>query len=298
MSTVVALGYRPKPRHGTLFRALRHGHGAFDQPMKSGLFIATALLYAIACVLYLAVLTRGSDPMRRFCNTVLGAAVGAHLAFLALESPLPSDMPLSDISQVLSVSAFGIAAAFLVATYRFNVTVLGAFVAPLSLMLFLASGLGASYAPIPPGVKSAMLSLHIGANILGLVAFALAFAAGLAYVVQERLLRRRRLSGVFQRLPSLDVLDTIGLRAVLTGFPLLTFGMVTGTFWLIRGDGSSFFISQALGLVAWVIFAAVIVLRVAAGWRGRKAALGTIMGFVCTLAVLVGYAVRAAAGSA
>jgi ABC-type uncharacterized transport system permease subunit len=112
------------------------------------------------------------------------------------------------------------------------------------------------------------------------------------------LLRKRQLGGVFQRLPSLDVLDTIGLRAVLTGFPLLTFGMVTGTFWLLQADGSEFYVSQLLGMIAWAIFAAVIVLRVAAGWQGRKAAVGTIMGFVCTLLVLVGYVVRAAGGSA
>jgi ABC-type uncharacterized transport system permease subunit len=215
-----------------------------------------------------------------------------------LETPAAGEVPLSDISQILSVSSFGIGIAFLLASYRFDVTILGAFVAPLSLMLFLVSGLGSSYAPVSPGVRSLMLTLHIGANVFGLVAFALAFVAGLAYVLQERLLRRRQLSGVFQRLPSLDVLDTIGLRAVLAGFPLLTFGMVTGTFWLLRTDGSQFYVSQALGLVAWAIFAGVIVLRVAAGWQGRKAAVGTMTGFVFTLLVLVGYAVRAAGGSA
>jgi ABC-type uncharacterized transport system permease subunit len=265
--------------------------------MKAGLFIATAALYAIACVLYLFLLVRGSDKVQRMPGTVFVAALGAHVAFLLLEAPPAHEVPLADISQILSVSSFGIGIAFLLASYRFDVTILGAFVAPLSLMLFLASGLGSSYAPVSPPVESVMLSLHIGANILGLVAFAIAFVAGLAYVLQERLLRRRQLGGVFQRLPSLDVLDTMGLRAVLTGFPLLTFGMVTGTFWLLRSDGAEFYVSQALGLVAWTIFAAVIILRVAAGWQGRKAALGTMTGFVFTLLVLVGYALRAAGGS-
>ncbi len=266
--------------------------------MKAGLFIATAALYAIACVLYLFLLTRGSDKTQRMPGTVFVAALGAHLAFLLLETPSPGELPLADISQILSVSSFGIGIAFLLASYRFDVTILGAFLVPLSLMLFLASGLGSSYAPVPPRVQSVVLTLHIGANIVGLVAFALAFAASVAYILQERLLRRRQLSGVFQRLPSLDMLDAMGLRAVLVGFPLLTFGMITGTFWLLRSDGSEFYVSQALGLVAWAIFASVIVLRVAAGWRGRKAALGTMMGFVFTLLVLAGYAVRAAGGSA
>ncbi|UCH30145.1 MAG: cytochrome c biogenesis protein CcsA [Myxococcales bacterium] len=265
--------------------------------MKAGLFIATAALYAIACIMYLFVLTRGSSKAERAPGTVFVAALGAHLAFLLLEAP-PGELPLSDISQILSVSSFGIGIAFLLASYRWDVTILGAFVAPLSLMLFLASGLGSSYAPVPARVESVMLTLHIGANVLGLVAFALAFVAGFAYMLQERLLRRRQLTGAFQRLPSLGVLDTLGLRSVLVGFPLLTFGMVTGTFWHVRSGGSQFYVSQALGLVAWAIFAGVIILRVAAGWQGRKAAVGTMLGFAFTLLVLVGYAVRAAGGAA
>ena len=85
------------------------------------------------------------------------AALGAHLAFLLLEIPVPGELPLADISQILSVSSFGIGIAFLLASYRFDVRILGAFVAPLSLMLFLAAGLGSSYAPVSPRVESAML---------------------------------------------------------------------------------------------------------------------------------------------
>lgn len=265
--------------------------------MKAGLFIATAALYAIACILYLFQLTRGSDKAPLLPGTVFVAALGAHLAFLLSEAPAPGELPVADIAQILNVSSFGIGIAFLLASYRMNVTILGAFVAPLSLMLLLASGLGSSYAPVPPRVESVMLTLHIGANVMGLVAFALAFVAGVAYLVQERFVRRRQLTGAFQRLPSLGVLDTIGLRSVLFGFPLLTFGMVTGTFWLLRSGGAQFYASQALGLVAWAIFAGVIVLRVASGWQGRKAAVGTMIGFLFTLLVLAGYALRAAGGT-
>jgi ABC-type transport system involved in cytochrome c biogenesis permease subunit len=55
--------------------------------------------------------------------------------------------------------------------------------------------------------------------------------------------------------------------------------------------------AQTLGLLTWVVFAAVLVLRIAAGWQGRRAALGTIMGFLCALAVLVGYVVQARNGA-
>ena len=64
--------------------------------MKAGLFIATAALYAIACILYLIRLTRGSEKAPRAPGTVFVAALGAHLAehfglehrFLDLDNPV------------------------------------------------------------------------------------------------------------------------------------------------------------------------------------------------------------------
>ena len=50
----------------------------------------------------------------------------------------------------------------------------------------------------------------------------------------------------------------------------------------------------ALSLVTWLVFGGVLLLRVAAGWRGRRAAMGTIAGFILALLVLVGYLVRPA----
>jgi hypothetical protein len=84
--------------------------------MKAGLFIGTAVLYAIACILYLFVLTRGSGKAPRTPGTVFVTALGAHLAFLLLESPPPGEFPLADMSQILSISSFGIGIAFLLAS--------------------------------------------------------------------------------------------------------------------------------------------------------------------------------------
>ena len=46
-----------------------------------------------------------------------------------------------------------------------------------------------------------------------------------------------------------------------------------------------------------MIFGSVLSLRVAAGWRGQRAAVGTIIGFACAIGVLAGYLMRAATGA-
>jgi ABC-type transport system involved in cytochrome c biogenesis permease subunit len=47
-----------------------------------------------------------------------------------------------------------------------------------------------------------------------------------------------------------------------------------------------------LGYVTWLLFAGVLLLRAAAGWRGRRAAYGTIAGFGCAMLVLLFYLLR------
>ena len=151
-------------------------------------------------------------------------------------------------------------------------------------------------AAVPEPVRSALLPVHVGVNILGIVAFALAFAVALAYLIQESLLRKKQLGGLFQRLPPLDVLDSLGFQLVTIGFPLLTVGIITGAVVAARlGEHPSFNVSRLTAMLAWLFFAGVLFLRVLAGWRGRRAAIGTMLGFACAVVVLVGYVLRAEA---
>lgn len=263
--------------------------------VSSALFVLTAVLYGIASGLYLVFLTRGVQGIERVTNVTLGAAVATHVAFVATDYATGHGAPMADIHSTLTFVSLGTMIGFLLAVLRFrSVTVLGAFIAPITLLFLLASGLGRTVAPVPQEVRSALLPLHVGVNVLGLTAFAVAFGASSAYVLQERLVRRKQLGGVFQRLPSLDVLDTVSFRAVTVGFPLFTIGVVTGGLWATRlhESGPLLTPAQIVALLAWLVFGSVLLLRVVAGYRGRRAALGTMMGFACTVTVLIGYVMR------
>ncbi len=262
-------------------------------------FVITAVLYGVAAGMYLLHLVRGSRAIERAAHVGLGAGVVSHVVFLALDLARRGTEPVSDIHGTLALLSLGVVVGFLVAAARYPIPVLGAFITPVTLLLFLGSGLVRGVAQVSPEVRTALLPVHVGMNVLGIAAFAVAFGASVAYVIQERMLRQKRLGGVFQRLPSLEVLDGVALRAVTIGFPLLTAGVVTGTFWIVRDNPGlpAFSSTQSLGLVTWLVFATVLILRIAAGWRGRRAALGTIVGFGCAMAVLAGYVLQARSGA-
>lgn len=258
------------------------------------LFVTTALLYAAAALLYLAHLARGVERLERRTHITLGTAVVSHVAFLFFDVSSGRGVSFEGIHGALAILSLATVIAFLLAAMRYRVAVLGAFVTPLALLFFLASGLVHEVAPVPSAVRSALLPFHIAMNVLGMVAFALAFGASTAYVLQDRKLRRKELAGIFRRLPSLDVLDGFSVRALSVGFPAFTAGVVTGTLWIVRTPDGVPHLSPAhfIGLVTWVVFASVIGLRVLAGWQGRRAALGTMLGFACAMVVLAIYVLR------
>jgi ABC-type uncharacterized transport system permease subunit len=193
----------------------------------------------------------------------------------------------------MSVVSMLMCVAYVVFRKRYRVEVAGAFVAPLALTSLLASRFVGAQEP-GAGVKSVILPFHVVTNLVGVALFALAFSAASLYLVQEHLLKQKRIDGVFRRLPPLDALDRAEHRFLLWGFPLLTIGIVTGTLWARRVEmgAPSEVLRAVFGYVTWLVIAGVLLLRAAAGWRGRRAAYGTIAGFGFAVVVLVLYLVR------
>ncbi|MDB4974688.1 MAG: HemX protein negative effector of steady-state concentration of glutamyl-tRNA reductase [Myxococcaceae bacterium] len=252
-------------------------------------FVIASVSYLAASIGYFAMMGNGSKSAERWSARLLLAGAVFHVLFLVGDTARQPQF--GDVRQMLTIASLAIVSAHLIALRYGRLAVLGAFTTPIVLLMFLAAGLGHSVPDVPDEVRTYLLPAHVLVNVLGVAAFTMAFAVATAYLIQERLLRRRQLSGLFMRLPPLDVLDSLGLKLLLIGFPLFTLGSVSGAFWAAKLP-ISLSPAQVIGLVAWGVFATVLLLRVAAGWQGRRAAIGTLLGFACALAVLVGYALR------
>jgi len=257
-------------------------------------FALGALLYAVACAAFFVHLSRGTKLSARWAMRTLAAAMGAHAAYLISDYAISGRHPLEGIQQTLAVLSLIIALAYLATVRRHGMTAIGAFITPVTLLMLLGAGLRSSLPPVPEHVRSALLPVHVAMNVLGLAAFTLAFAAAVGYVIQERLLRTKHVIGVFQRLPALEELDALGGRFVTIGFPLFTLGLVLGIVWAAQQSALS--AGQGFGMLAWLFFGIVLLTRAIAGWNGRRAAIGTMLGFMCAMAALGGYVVRGLGG--
>jgi cytochrome c-type biogenesis protein CcsB len=125
---------------------------------------------------------------------------------------------------------------------------------------------------------------------MGYAGFVLAFGAAICYVVQERMLKAKRITIIQKRLPSLQIADHLAYTMVSFGFPMLTLGIVTGALWA-QSFGDSYWNwnpKQTWSLITWLIYAAYLYVRIVSQWRGKWTNRLLIGGFICVIVTFFG----------
>ena len=202
-------------------------------------------------------------------------------------------VPFVNPHEATSFFAWCIFLLFFILEYRYKVGLLGAFITPMAfLLMFVSFLLPSELKPLSPVLRSQWLGVHTVFAFLANAAFAMAAGVGFMYMVQEHYVKSKRLGGLFSRLPSLHVLDEINYRLVTVGFPLFTVAIISGSIWADNAWGSyiSWDPRQIWALVTWLIFGIVLHARLQRGWRGKRAATLSILGFLTIIGAFAGLA--------
>jgi cytochrome c-type biogenesis protein CcsB len=200
--------------------------------------------------------------------------------------------PLATAFDALSFFAWLIIGLFLVMRYRDPSPIFGSIATPLASVLMLF-GSTLSYQisePLVPILKSWWLPIHVTLALVGNGFFALIAVGGLMYIIQERLIKTKRIGRYHRLLPSLETLDSINRRGLPLGFFFLTLGIISGALW--AGSAWGYYWSwdpkETWSLITWFVYAAIIHQRLALGWRGKRAAVLAIFGFVLVIFTFIG----------
>jgi ABC-type uncharacterized transport system permease subunit len=262
-------------------------------------FYLGVVAYSAAATLYFVGLARTPRPEEQvhWAARALAAGAVAHLGHLGMLL-VSTDRPVGPMPIALSLSAWITAVAYLVLRNRSRIDAVGVVVSPLALTFLVGAEFVGTHTP--SAFPRTLLALHIFANFLGVGLYLLAGAAGAFYLVVERRLKEKRATALQGKLPPLDALDSTEHRLLLAGFPLLTFGIVTGAVFMAQMDHwSGVGVMRAvLAYATWVLVAGVLVLRALWGWRGRRTAYGTLAGVACVLVVIAIYVFQAPAAGA
>ena len=259
--------------------------------MNAILFATTLALYLAATVAYFAYLVKPRETLGRVARWTLTAGFATHIIYTVDRYFEAGHTPITNLHESLSFFALSVVGVYLACERKYRTIILGSFVTPLALLILIGStGFPSAIMPLNPALKSRWLAAHTIMAFLSYAAFAVAFGAAIMYLIQQHFLKNKKLGPMYQKLPSLDVLDEINYRCLTIGFPLLTFAIMSGAIWAESAWGTywSWDPKETWSLITWFVYAALLHGRLTTGWRGKKAAILAIVGFFVLLFTFLG----------
>ncbi len=254
-------------------------------------FKFSTLLYLAGALAYSAYIISLKEFLSKTAMSVVLVGFASHTLALIARYAEAGHTPVTNLYESLSFFSWMIIGVLLIANLKYKIRVLGAFLSPIAAVLMLfAYALPKEIVPLAPVLKSFWHPFHVIFAFMGDAIFAVAFCCGVMYLVQERQLKAKRIGAITKRLPSLKVLDDLNYQSLTYGFPLLTLGIITGAIWAEYAWGRywNWDPKETWSLITWLLYAALLHQRLTVGWRGRKAAIMAIVGFLAVLFTFLG----------
>jgi ABC-type uncharacterized transport system permease subunit len=246
-----------------------------------------ALLMATFCYLFslghtLFALGAGRFRPGRYNFLAMAFGAAAQGWYLALRGAAEHSCPLGTLPETLIFLSWSISLIYLVIGSTYRISLMGAFTAPLVLLLqivalLLPEGKPPSAFPPNPWVET-----HAALSLVAFGAFGLACVSGLMFLLQERQLKSRQPAPIFHYLPPISILSEAMLRLLWIGFLLLTLSFAAGLHaHLLVVSGKLFF-----SLCIWVFYAAILFGAQRGMLTGRRFAMLSAATFLMALLLL------------
>jgi len=250
-------------------------------------------VYFAAFILYLLMLVMGRESLGRLATFVSLAGLLAQSFAIILRWVESYKMdaghaPLSNLYESLIFFAWTVMLLYLILEWRTRNRTLGPFVTPLAFLAMAyasySPNISSRIQPLIPALKSNWLIAHVLTCFFGYAAFGLSFGLSLMYLL-KRLERQGTERGLIKRLPGTGIIDDLNYQMVVIGFLMLSLGIITGSVWAHSAWGSywSWDPKETWSLITWLLYAALLHSRMMRGWRGKKIAILSIVGFSCVL---------------
>ncbi len=229
-----------------------------------------------------ATFERLPDSLGRLASLATWAAAAFLAISLFARWQAVGHAPWSNMWEFTVAFAGGVMLFYIVFERWYGQRSLGAFIQPvvLALMAIAAAFFPSDVEPLVPALQNQdLLAIHVATMILAYSALSVSFGAGVMYLVQDG--ERNR----FSRLPKAGLLDEIGYRSVMVGFPLLALGIALGAYWGNSAWGRywGWDPKETSALVTWLIYAAYLHTRGLRSWTGKRAAVILVLGFIAVM---------------
>jgi ABC-type transport system involved in cytochrome c biogenesis permease subunit len=247
--------------------------------MTISLVLVLYTLTGLGFIAYLFSRRKGLLVPLRFSYSV---CIAGHALFVITLWHSSGRLPVATPSQAINAIILFSSVAFVPYVMKRRTSVLAAFFLPVAscVLAFIAPSL-----QVQP--EALMISyqyfypLHTLSVIAGEAFFVVAAIVSVVYLIHEHTIRTGSIHTSVSALPPLTTLDTILYISLSFGFIAITLGMISGGLWASSAGLRFSHIAPKViaGGLTWLVFALSLHQRLAIGWKGRRTAIITLMGF-------------------
>jgi cytochrome c-type biogenesis protein CcsB len=210
---------------------------------------------------------------------------GLHGAEIVTRGLAADRVPWGNMYEFVSAITFAAVTVYLVMLWRYRVSWLGPF---LMVAVVIALGIATIWlyndpGPLRPALHSYWIAIHVTAAVTATGTFSVAGVATVLYLVRTSVAGKP--GGILERVPRAGALDALAHRTIMFAFPIWTFAIIAGAIWADAAWGRywGWDPKETWSFITWVGYAGYLHARATAGWRGRKAAIVSLIAFASLL---------------
>jgi cytochrome c-type biogenesis protein CcsB len=240
-------------------------------------------LYLVSAVFFCAPLFFRSNVWDGIARMLLKTGFILHSIMVGVRWYEAGRPPFASMYEALVLFAWAVILVYLIFELAYRIRFLAIPVNILAI-IFLSAALPSDSAikVLVPALQSKWMSLHVITYFVGYGALSIAFVLSAIYLLSANQKKLDKLG--------LDTLDELTYRLIIFGFPFLTIGMTTGSIWANSAWGSywNWDPKETCSLITWLVYAVYLHARLLKGWKHKRAAYLSLLGFLATLFTFVG----------
>ncbi len=213
-----------------------------------------------------------------------------HLFYLLARTIEYDHPPITSKFEIFSIIAFSICFSYFLLELLTDIRGTGSFILLISLIFQLISSLFVTNNYVVPEVlRNRLLGLHVINALLGYSGITISAVYGLLYMTLYKNIKSNKFGLIFDRLPSLEILERLNYFSAVIGFILLTVAITIGIIWLPAAfPNFSYMDPKLVGtLLVWLVYGYGIIRKTFTDWYGKKVVIFSLVGFVFAIVSLI-----------
>ena len=209
-----------------------------------------------------------------------------HLLYLLLRTIEFDHPPITNVFEIFTILAFALCFSYFILELVTDISGTGPFIIIISIVFqIISSAFIPDVYEVKEVLRNHLLGIHVFSALLGYSAITISAVYGFLYLLLFKDIKLNKFGLVFNRLPSLEVLERLSYISAIIGFSLLSMAILIGVVWLPKAfPHFSYMDPKLIGTsLVWILYGLGIFSKIFGRWQGKKVILLSILGFVIAI---------------